>query len=358
MYAIFDGHLDLAHNAMGCDRDLTLEVDDVRKIEANQLAHGRGRGTVTLPEMRRAGARVCLATVIARSQPIDRTGPVAKRKALDYVDPTAACAACMGQLAWYELMAERGEVAILRTAEELRSHWASDDSRIGVILLMEGADPIVTPKQVRRWWALGVRVVSLAHYGPSVYAMGTGGDGPLTQRGRELLEGMQQAGMVLDLTHTADASLAEALDIFEGPVVSTHTNCRAIADNDRQLTDDQIKSIAARSGVMGVVPHISMMRFPTGTNPETYDPPRDEITLELLVDHLDHICQTTGSADHAAIGSDLDGGFGTERIPRDMDRYRDLRRVADVMAARGYTDGQIAGVFGGNWLRFFIDALP
>lgn len=219
---------------------------------------------------------------------------------------------------------------------------------------MEGADPIVTPAQVGEWWSLGLRFVGPAHYGRSHYAYGTGVDGPLSPQGVELLREMRRAGMALDATHLSDASFRAALEVFDGPVLASHHNCRALVPGDRQLADEQIAALIERDAVIGAALDAWMLHpgWERGkTSPQV-------VSLEAVADHIDRVCQIAGDARHAAIGSDLDGGFGTEQTPRDLDTFADLHKLEGILARRGYSSEDVAAVFHGNWLRFFRRALP
>jgi membrane dipeptidase len=224
---------------------------------------------------------------------------------------------------------------------------------VGIVLLMEGADPIVAPAQLQRWFDDGPRVVGLAHYGPSAYAVGTGDSGPLTASGAELLRAMRRLRMILDLTHGCDPSFYQAIDLFDGPLLASHNNCRALVPGDRQFSDEQIRLIIERCGVIGVALDAWMLH--PGWIRGASD--RGLVTLENTADHIDHICQLAGNAHHAAIGSDLDGGFGTEQCPADLDSIADLQKLAGILDARGYTSDDVARIFHGNWLRFFAEHL-
>jgi membrane dipeptidase len=219
---------------------------------------------------------------------------------------------------------------------------------------MEGADPVVTPGQLGEWWRLGLRAIGPAHYGRGHYAYGTATDGPLGGRGVELLRRMHRLGIILDVTHLSDTSMAEALEVFEGPVLASHHNCRALVAGDRQLTDEQIRRLVARGAVIGVALDAWML-YPGWERGKTSP---QVVGLDAAADHIDHVCQLAGSALHSGIGSDLDGGFGTEQTPRDLDTIADLRKLAAILDRRGYTREAIDGIFHGNWLRFFTKALP
>jgi membrane dipeptidase len=248
---------------------------------------------------------------------------------------------------------------MIRTASQLDEHWRrwSADPQgtpIGYILAMEGADPIVDVDHAAAWWELGLRSVNLAHYGQSRYAVGTGGDGPLTPDGVRLLEEFERLGMILDATHLSDTSFFQALDAFGGPVLASHNNCRALVPDGRQFSDEQIRRLIDRGAVIGAALDAWML-YPAWVRGRTT---RDVVALDAVADHIDHVCQLAGNARHAAIGSDLDGGFGTEQVPSGLDRISDLQRLDGILAARGYPPADIDAIFHGNWLRFFREHLP
>jgi membrane dipeptidase len=360
MRRIFDGHLDLSWNALSWDRDITLELDALNQSEQGMTDHkGRGRTTTTLPEMRRGGVAACQATVLARAKPGARRPDGTSRMTLDFPNQEIASATARGQLAYYELLERRGLLRMIRTTSELDAQWQSwaEDpvaAPIGYILAMEGADPIVDIGQAAAWWDLGLRSVNLAHYGKSRYAVGTGDDGPLTPEGTLLLKEFEQLGMILDATHLSDTSFFEALDQFSGPVLASHNNCRELVPHQRQFSDEQLKLLIERDAVIGVALDAWMLA-PGWVKGQTT---RDVVTLEAVADHIDHICQLSGDSTHAAIGSDLDGGFGTEQTPLGLDRISDLQDLGPMLTARGYSSEAIDGIFHGNWLRFFRRYLP
>jgi membrane dipeptidase len=348
---IIDSHLDLAMNALLWNRDLEQGVYDIRRQEADMTEKGRGRGTVALPEMRAGQVAVCCATLIAR---LSRPG----NPRSGYNSPNIACAMAQGQLAYYRLLEEGGQVRLISDWPTLAAHlrqWEVDaDERLplGFVLAMEGADPILSPEQVAWWWTQGLRVVSLSHYGLSSYAHGTDTEGGLTPLGRPLLAAMEKVGMILDLTHLSDESFWEALEAFDGPVMASHNNCRALVPGVRQFSDEQIQALIQREGVIGVALDAWMLHpgwIKGQTQPEV-------VSLEAVVDHIDHICQLAGNSRHAAIGTDLDGGYGTEQCPHDLDTIADLQKIPDLLRARGYDQEDVAAVMHGNWVRRFREA--
>jgi membrane dipeptidase len=357
---IIDAHLDLAWSALYFNRDLTLEVDAVRATEEGMTdERARAHNTLTFPELRRAGVRVAVATLLARGGPDQPKKESFKRTDLDYVNPTHAHAIARGQLAYYNLLEEQGVLRFIRTARDLDAHWqmASRDSTtpLGIILSMEGADPIVSPSQVQQWWNLGLRAVGPVHYGRGHYGYGTHVVGPLSPDAPAHLKEFERVGMILDVTHLCDQSMDEALALFGGRVLASHHNCRALVPGDRQLADDQIKRLVKRGAVIGAALDAWML-YPPGwirgqTKPEV-------VPLTNVADHIDHVCQLAGSVKHSAIGSDLDGGFGFEQTPRDLNKISDLQKLAGILSERNYKDADIDLIFHGNWLRFFREALP
>jgi membrane dipeptidase len=219
--------------------------------------------------------------------------------------------------------------------------------KIGIVISMESADPILEPSQLPAWKEAGVRIIGPAHYGPGRYAGGTSTELGLGFEGKELLREMDRLGILLDLTHFSDEAFWEAMDMFTGSVLASHNNCRALVPHQRQLDNRQIHAIIARDGVIGVALDSWMLR--PGWTRGARD--NERATLGHVADHLDHICQLAGNSRHAGIGSDLDGGFGREQSPADLDTVADLQQIPDTLSGRGYSDADIAAVMHGNWLR-------
>jgi len=350
---IIDSHLDLAWSALNWNRDLTKSVAEIRQSEAGMNEYHRGHNTLSFPEMRRAEVAVCLATVLARCSTLNDPQ-------LDYRSRELASAMGEAHVEFYRIMEVAGHLRMLRDAPALETHIAEwkrtggAGTPLGFILAMEGADPILEPADVELWWKRGLRVVEPVHYGVSYYAHGTGAPGGLTAKGREFLKAMESAGMVLDVTHMADESFWQGLEIFHGPVMASHHNCRALVPGDRQLTDEQIRALVARGGVIGAAFDCWML-YP---NYERAKTDRSLISMERVIDHIDHVCQLAGNAQHSAIGTDLDGGFGAEQSPHELDTITDVQQVAGLLRKRGYKEADVEGIMHGNWLRFFENALP
>lgn len=353
---IIDSHLDLSMNALKGNRNLLCSVYTIRTQEGGMAGKGRALGTVAYPEMRQGRMALSFATLIARS-----TGQVAPH--IDFATPEQAYGVAQGQLAYYRALELGGHIRIIADRSSLDSHiaewqaWevATDEAGgdgvpsppLGFVISTEGADPVLTPDQLPEWWAAGLRVLGLTHYGPGRYAGGTGTELGLSELGPPLLVEMERLGMILDLTHCSDQSFWQALDVYGGPVLASHNNARALVPHQRQFSDDQLRAIIDRDGVIGVSADVWMLEpgwvHGVGNN--------ERVTLATMVDHIDYICQLAGNSRHAAIGSDLDGGFGWDQSPHDLETIADLQKMAGILADRGHKPADIANIMHGNWLR-------
>ncbi len=351
---IFDCHLDLSMNALEWNRDLTKTVHEIRERERGRTDKvDRAKGTVALPDMRRGKIGVCVATLIGRY--VGPGNPLPGWHA-----PEIAWAQTQGQLSWYRAMEEAGEMAQITTVEQLDKYVAlwngtpPANTPVAYILSLEGADSILTPKHLERAYAQGLRALGPAHYGHGRYSPGTHLPGPLTSIGRELVQEMDRLGMILDATHLSDEAFWEALELFHGPVWASHSNCRSLVPDQRQFSDDQIKALIARGAVLGGALDAWMMV--KGWIRGKTTPQDSGVKLSHLLDHWDHICQLAGNAKHIGVGTDLDGGYGLEQSPGDIDTIADLNRLPEMLKARGYKSDDIPQVMHGNWVRFLRDA--
>lgn len=358
MGLIFDAHLDLAMNAIDWNRDLTLSIEDLRRREDGMRDKpDRAHNTVSLPELRRAGIGLCVATQLARVEH-NAYSPI-----FGWRSPAQAWAMTQAQLAWYRAMEEAGEMVQIRNAEELDAQVASwndaDAERkaelpVGYILSLEGADSMRSPAHLERSYADGLRAIGPAHYGPGVYAFGTDSSGGLTARGRELLKEIRRLGLILDVTHLCDECFWEALDLFDGPVWASHQNCRTLVPHMRQFSDEQLRALIERGAVIGCA--LDAWMLIPGWVRGTTTPQSSGLRLTHYVDHIDHICQLAGNAGHVGIGTDLDGCFGIEQTPQDLNTIADLKKVGSLLQERGYAPDQVRGIESGNFIRFLRKA--
>jgi membrane dipeptidase len=357
MNLIFDVHLDLSMNALEWNRDITLPLEEMRAYEKGKTdMRARGANTVTLDEMRKAGAGLCVATQIAGC--MKPAGPVAS-----WETPAQAWGMTQAQRSLYEVLSELGEMAPITNLEQLDAHlakWADPEAAaakkepIGYVLSLEGADSMVTIDYLEKAYEYGLRALGPAHYGIGRYAFGHDTVGGLPECGKELIRKMDELGIILDVTHLSDDCFFDALDIYKGTVWASHSNCRALVDDPRQFSDEQIKLLIERGAVIGGVFDAWMMK--PGWTRGVSTPESVGVKVEDVLDHVDHICQLAGNASHVGIGSDLDGGFGLEQCPMDLNSIADLQRLDGLLAGRGYSQEEISGFFHGNFLRLLREA--
>jgi membrane dipeptidase len=336
-------------NAMEWNRDLRWSVEDIRLSEIGMDDKpDRGKNTVSLPALREGNIGIIVATQIARYVKPGSSIP-------GWNSQQQAWSQTQGQLAWYRTMEEVGLLTQIVDRESLEaqlSSWDSSDETkpIGYILSLEGADSIISMSHLERAYEQGLRAVGPAHYGPGIYAQGTNATGGLGAEGRQLLGEMERLNIILDVTHLCDESFSEAMDLFGGAVWASHHNCRSLVPHNRQLSDEQIKLIVERDGVIGI-PLDAWMMVPDWQRGVSR-PESENVTLEIMVDHMDHICQLTGNANHLGIGSDLDGAFGKEQCPIDLDTIADLQKLPTLLKNRGYTEDDINRILSQNFIRF------
>ncbi len=350
---VVDAHLDLAFNAVGLGRDLTLPLDTLRASEARS----EQTAMVTWPELRAAGIDLVFATLFA--QPAQRVAmqpdgarptesvPEEQSIAPAYHDAEEAHAQARAQLDWYRSMESLGWARIVRSRADLvalrERRAAAWDAPMGVVVLMEGADPIRTPDEVQWWWEQGVRIVGPA-WQATRYAGGTRAPGPLTRLGQALIDTMQEVGMALDVSHLADESLWQALERFDGPCLASHSNARAITPSDRHLSDDALRALGERDGVVGLVLGNPFLDHSAGR--------RGPVDLRSVKRHFGHVRKLVGSG-RVGIGSDLDGGFGAEETPIELMRGADFARLGEAVSHE-----HRAAFLGGAWWTWLERSLP
>jgi membrane dipeptidase len=354
MNFIFDAHLDLSMNALEWNRDLRQELTQIRALEKGMTdLPDRSKGVVSFPAMRRGNIGLCMATLIARYVKPENNLP-------GWNSPEQAWAQTQGQLAWYRVMEADGQLFQIKNKQQLALHVAnwnaqSSNPAIGYLLSLEGADSIVSMEYLHLLYEEGLRAIGPAHYGPGTYAFGTNSSGGIGTKGRLLLQEMAYLNLILDATHLCDQSFWETLDFYQGPIWASHSNTRKWVPNERQFDDNQIKVLLERGSVIGMAFDAWMM-YPDWKRGVT-TPASSGLQLEAIVNHIDHICQLAGNSKHVMIGSDLDGGFGKEQCPLDIETIADLQKLDDILLKRGYTSEDIECIFSKNGLRFLNENL-
>jgi membrane dipeptidase len=336
---IVDAHLDLAYNVTR-GRDPRMPAKDQPRAH-NEIA------TVGLPDLRAGGVDLICATIFAM--------PSGEHAPGGYRDTGGAHAQALAQLGWYRQQFDDGVAGLITGGTGFQpvrgSQHALQTRATGqqMILLMEGADPIRTPADVQFFFNAGVRIVGLA-WKQTRYSGGTGVPGPLSPAGVELVKELDRFGIIHDASHLAEESFWQLMKLTSGPVIASHSNCRAIVPGDRHLTDDMLREIARRGGVIGIN-FFDKFLLP----PAEYGTRR--ATLVDVARHMRHICDLTGSSDYVGIGTDMDGGLGREQIPVEIETSADLGKLAGALTHAGFADAQVAGVMGENWRRYFSQQL-
>ncbi len=334
---IVDAHLDLAYNV--------TRGRDPRQPAALQPFVDNEYATVGLPDLRAGGVQLVCATIFCSP---------ANYKSSGYRTADEARAQALQQLGTYQQWIKEGELTFVTRStgfqpvlQELKN--GLETHATNAILLLEGADALRSPQDVQAWFDMGLRIVGLA-WKRTRAAGGTGEPGGLSDEGRALVKEFDRLGIIHDASHLAEQAFWDLMELSPGPVIASHSNCRAIVPTDRQLTDDMIKTIAHRGGVIGINFYDKFLLPPAAAG-------KRRATLGDVVAHMKHICDLTGSANHVAIGTDMDGGLGREQIPEEVATSADLKKLAPALAAAAFGDADVKKIMGENWLRFFGEHL-
>jgi membrane dipeptidase len=341
-WPIIDAHLDLAFNAIGNGADLRLDIDELRQTEFGRTMAGkRETPTVCLPALRDGGVELVFGTIFvpSRGTVFNMTGP-------SYGTSDEARTMAQAQMRWYHELGASGEISLVRDNDQLEQVLSGQSpARPGVLLAMEGADPIAGVSELQWWVDQGLRIIGPA-WGRTRFGGGTGAPGGLTDLGRELLDEMQRLRLGLDLAHQSDEGFWESIERFNGPLCVSHANCRTIVPGDRQITDEMIRAVVARGGVIGVVLYNRYLR------PGYKHDDLKVVPIAEVVHHIQHICDIAGDRRHVGIGSDLDGGLGVEWTPVGINSVQDLAKVGEALRDTGWNDQDTAGFLGENWTRW------
>ncbi len=317
-----DGHLDLAYLQL-LGRDLTAPCPDPNT------------GCISLPELRGADVELVFATIFTEPTSAE-SHPGSAYDGIDDLD--GAEAAGRRHLEVYRRLEAQGELRFVRSRVDLET---PNDVAPGIVLLMEGADPIRDPGRVASWFDDGLRMVGLTWAMGTRYAGGNHRLGPLTTLGRDLVAAMDECGIIHDASHLSDEAFDGLMDVARGPVVATHSNCRMLVNDDqRHLRDDQVRAIADRDGIVGLN-LFSQFLVPSG-----------RATIDDCVAHVQRVADLMGHRRGVALGSDMDGGFGPDALPENLDHPRKLDTLGEALAAAGWSNDDVEGFARLNWFRF------
>jgi membrane dipeptidase len=353
---IIDAHEDIAWNTLCYGRDYLQSAKTIRAREAGGPVEATtGVAMLGLPEWLAGNVAVVFGTLYTK--PARKSTSTLSK---GYNTPQEAYVLGTQEIDIYRRMADQSEqIKLINTRSDLEAvlkTWDGGDPakrQVGIVMLMENGDPIRTPEEVSWWYEHGLRLVGPAWAGTR-YCGGTAEPGPLTDLGVRLLKAMSNLNMVLDTTHMAEQSFFQALDRYEGPVIASHSNPRVfMGGGDRHLSDDMIRALINHDGVIGTVVYNRFLirDWKSGD-------PKDAANVDTVVERIDYVCQKAGNSQHAAIGTDFDGGFGVNSAPAGFDTVADLKIIGDKLKEKGYKPEDVDLIMSGNWLRVLQRSLP
>jgi membrane dipeptidase len=374
-YLIVDGHEDLAWNMLTFGRDYTRPAALTRRLEAGGRAPLVNEDTLLgYPDWRRGRVGVIFSVMFA--------APERRREwdwePLVYRTTAEARRLYSAQLdAYHRLQDEHPDrfrlVADRAGLDAIVAAWQAlppdpapaegeqpaappDGPPVGLIPLMEAAEAIGEAAEVEDWYGRGLRIIGPAWAGTR-FCGGTREPGPLTSEGYALLEAMAAFNFILDISHMDEKAALQALDVYPGVAIASHANPMRMlrmlpgSESNRHLPDAVLDALAARGGVTGVVPLGGFLQ-------PGWKPSEPRLPLERVIAMIDYICQRAGSARHAALGTDFDGGHGWQSAPAEIDTIADLQKIPPLLAARGYSAEDIESILSANWLNCLRQALP
>jgi membrane dipeptidase len=365
---IIDGHEDLATNMITFGRDYRRSAAETRAREDGTSTPGLNGDTLLgWEDYQRGKVALIFATLFSSPEKYRLDG----WDITTFSNPAEAHSVCLRQLDAYKKLAENDPekyslVMSSRDLESVLEPWLDEPSAfphtthpVGLMILMEGAEGLKEPEEVEEWWHAGVRMIGPVWSGTR-WCGGTREPGRFTPEGFQLLDHMANTGFILDISHMSPESALQALDYYPGRIAASHANAISLIHGstspvfqNRHLTDETIRLLVGRNGVIGVLPMIPMLV----ANWKSGDP-RSAATLETVFTQIDHICQLAGDTLHVALGTDFDGGFGLQSSLEDLDTIADLQKLDPILRKNGYSGSDIAAILGNNWKRFLEESLP
>ena len=359
-HLFLDAHQDLAYNMAAFGRDYTRSVAETRRLEAGSaIPSYNGNTLLGWPEYQKARVAIVFGTLFAGPA---RLSAHIYPDSQEYTNPAEANRIYWQQLRSYQRLSDTraDKFRLIGSQSELGKHLVEweDESQphpVGLVPLMEGADGIADVRELAEWFGQGLRIIGPAWAG-NAYCGGTREPGPLTAAGRTLLREMGANGFILDLSHMDPEAAFQSLEIYEGPVIVSHANAKSLVKGamfNRLLEDDLLRALLERDAVIGVVPLNSFLNWNWKAEGS-----RQKVSLRMLAEQVDYICQMAGDARHVGIGSDFDGGYGVESVPAEVDSIADLPKLNPFLLEMGYSDEAVRGIDAGNFLRVLESSLP
>ena len=359
-HLFLDAHQDLAYNMAAFGRDYTRSVAETRRLEAGSaIPSYNGNTLLGWPEYQKARVAIVFGTLFAGPA---RLSAHIYPDSQEYTNPAEANRIYWQQLRSYQRLCDTraDKFRLIGSQSELGKHLVEweDESQphpVGLVPLMEGAVGIADVRELAEWFGQGLRIIGPAWAG-NAYCGGTREPGPLTAAGRTLLREMGANGFILDLSHMDPEAAFQSLEIYEGPVIVSHANAKSLVKGamfNRLLEDDLLRALLERDAVIGVVPLNSFLNWNWKAEGS-----RQKVSLRMLAEQVDYICQMAGDARHVGIGSDFDGGYGVESVPAEVDSIADLPKLNPFLLEMGYSDEAVRGIDAGNFLRVLESSLP
>lgn len=365
MTLLIDAHQDIAYNTLTFERDYRHSAYETRRreIDTPHPKNNNGDSLIGWPEFQRGQVGLIFASLFVMERKYD---PVGYENQV-YDTRGEASRLTSTQIDLYEKLCDEtpNMFRLIRSRRDLNDHLAEWKEKpadyperthpVGLVIMVEGAEGITGQAELEEWWQRGVRIIA-PDYAGTRFCGGTKQPGKFTKEGFKFLESMAESGYTLDIAHMSDESVLQALDVYDGPIITSHANARALLTDDpaqRHLPDNELRRLFERDGVIGTMPfNRFLLRGWLNTDP------RELVTLPMYINQIDHICQVAGDARHVGIGSDYDGGFGWPAVPLEIDTIADLQKIGPLLSERGYSPEDIAAIFHGNWLRKLEEGLP
>jgi len=345
---------------------LDTHIDVTPKLQTSwKFDEEHKDGHIDLPRMKKGGLNALFFSIYMAGTV---TGPKAVNDAIERI-------AAVHRLA--EQMPD--QVALCVTADDVRK--AHKQGKIAALMGMEGGHMINNSLAVLRMYAeLGVRYLTLTH-SVNVDWADSSGDQPkhngLTDFGKDVVRELNRLGVMVDISHVADKTFWDAIEVSKAPMIASHSSCRAISGHARNMTDDMIKALAAKGGVIQInyldqFIDNDLFQYSQKSQPlmrelqqkypgrENLDRRREEVakqfgpapkaSWEKIVEHIDHAVKLVG-AEHVGLGSDFDGGS----MPVGMEDCTQLPKITEALMRKGYSTSDIKKILGENTLRLLSD---
>jgi membrane dipeptidase len=326
-------------------------------------------GHVDIPRMREGGMNAIFFSIWIDGRIM---GPPAVQKALDQIDAVHE-----------NVIKYSKDMVFCRTAEEVRR--AHEQGKIAALMGVEGGHMIGNDIRVLRMFGdLGVRYMTLTHFYNDEWADSSTAKpehNGLTDFGKEVVREMNRQGIMVDISHVSDKTFYDALAVSKAPLIASHSSCRALCNHVRDMSDDMIKALAAKGGVIqinyersfidqaykdaedkasgGVVESLNKLMKDCNNDEQCVEQKRKQIQKQLedsgaiphvswerIIDHIDHAVKLVGP-DHVGLGSDFDGAD----MPDGMEDCSKLPKITEALMRKGYSDNDIRKILGGNLLR-------